>query len=66
MASIMNYKDIQELERKLMEGMIDRAEYLMAIRSELVSDLRELDSRIDQLAEDMRSAGIDVKTDDFY
>ena len=60
MASIVSYKDIQEIERKLMEGLIDRAEYLITIRSELVNDLKELDSRIDKVAEDMRSAGINV------
>lgn len=66
MASIVNYKDIQEIERNLVEGLIDRADYLITIRKELVSDLKELDSRIDQIAKDMRSIGIDVEVEDIY
>lgn len=66
MPSIVNYKDIQEIERNLVEGLIDRADYLITIRKELVSDLKELDSRIDQIAKDMRSIGIDVEVEDIY
>jgi prefoldin subunit 5 len=54
------------MEHIIVNDLVERGEYLMKIRSEMIEELKKLDLRIDQIAEEMRDAGIDVEVEDIW
>ena len=60
MKSITDYAQLQNLEHIIVNDLAERLTYLNAIKAEMIVDLIELESRIDDIVDDMREAGIDV------
>ena len=66
MSGMKDYVKLQDLERSIVNELVARGEYLMSIRQEMVKDLKELDAKIDEIAKEMRAAGINVEIDDIW
>ena len=58
--SILDYIKTQELESVLSQDLLSKLEYLTFIRNEMEKDLMEVDSMIEDMAEQIRDLGIDI------
>ena len=66
MASIVDYSREQALEHIVINDLVERGEYLMNIRKEMINELKLLDARLDEIAREMQDAGIDVEIEDIW
>lgn len=66
MTGMKDYVKLQDLESNIVNELIARGEYLMSIRQEMVDELKQLDAKIDEIAAEIRAAGINVEVDDVW